>query len=173
MLQGSPRTGANTSKLANAFVLGACEAGAEVTVFDVAHLNIGGCRGCNHCFKEVGVCVQKDDMPPLLDAIRSAEVVVLASPVYFFAVSAQIKTAIDRFYALLSESIPVRKAVLLLTCGDDDASVADPSLGMFEHIVAYQKWENAGVVLATGLHDSKDIDGRPELEQARQLGLTI
>lgn len=173
VLQGSPRQGANTSQLVDAFVAGAGEAGAKVSVFHVARHKIGGCLGCNHCFEETGVCVQKDDMPLLLDAVRAAEVLVLASPVYFFGVSAQLKTAIDRLYALLKEGSPVKKAALLLTCGDTDPSVAEPSIGMFRQIAGYQKWEAAGVIVATGLQDANDIRGRPELEQARRLGLTI
>jgi multimeric flavodoxin WrbA len=173
VLQGSPRRGANTSQLTDAFVGGAEEAGAKVTVFDVAHLKIGACLGCNHCFEETGVCVQKDDMPVILDAIRAAEVLVLASPIYFFGVNSQTKAAIDRTYALLKEGNPIKKAALLLTCGYPGTSITEPTVGMFREILDYQKWEEAGVVIAFGLHEPNEIEGKPQLEEARQLGLTI
>jgi multimeric flavodoxin WrbA len=173
ILSGSPRKGATTDRLVDAFIEGAKGAGNSVDYYRVADLRIGGCRGCGHCFAEQGVCVQKDDMPPILDKIRKADALVLASPVYFFGVTAQLKLAIDRLYALLPEGTPVKRAALLMTCGDSTDKAAASSIGMFRQISAYQQWEEAGVIIVPRLHASDDIAGREELVRAKQLGAEI
>lgn len=173
LLSGSPRKGGNTDHLAEAFVDGARSAGKQTVLFRVADLKIGGCLGCGHCFKEQGVCVQKDDMLPILNALRKADALVLASPVYYFGVSAQLKLTIDRFFALLQEGMPVKRAALLMACGDDTDKAAASSIGMFRQICDYQKWEEAAIVVAPRLHNPGEIKGRPELEQARRLGESI
>jgi multimeric flavodoxin WrbA len=83
LLSGSPRKGGNTDRLAVAFIEGAESAGKKVTLFRVADMTIGGCLGCDHCFKEKGVCVQNDDMIMILNALRKADAIVFASPIYF------------------------------------------------------------------------------------------
>ena len=92
---------------------------------------------------------------------------------YYFSVTAQLKLAIDRFFALLEVGMPVKRAALLMTCGDDSDAAAESSIAMFRQICAYQKWEDAGVIIAPGLHGIGEIDGRPELEQAKRLGESI
>jgi multimeric flavodoxin WrbA len=172
VLSGSPRKGATTDRLVDAFVEGAESAGNNVSCFRVADMKIGGCLGCGHCFEEQGVCVQKDDMPPILNALREADVLVLASPVYYFGVTAQLKLAIDRTYALLKERMPVKRAVLLMTCGVG-SNAATSAISMFRQISALQKWEEAGIIVAPHLHKPDEIDGRDELTQATHLGQKI
>jgi len=173
VLAGSPRKVSSTDRLAAAFTEGAKEAGHAVTTFRVADMKIGGCLGCGHCFQEVGVCVQKDDMQAILDALRKADTIVLASPVYYWGVTSQLKRVIDRTYALLEEGVAIKRAALLMTCGDDTDEAAEPSIAMFRQICAYMKWQEAGIVVAPHIHAPQDIDGRPELEQAKQLGIQI
>ena len=173
VLSGSPRKGGNTDRLAVAFVEGAESAGKNVALFRVADMKIGGCLGCDHCFEEKGVCVQNDDMLEILNALRKADTLVLASPIYYFSVTAQLKLALDRTYALLCEKAPVKRAALLITCGDKDLKAADGTVVMYNNICAYSKWEDAGVIIAPGLHQPYEIDGRAELEQARKLGREI
>ena len=91
LLSGSPRKGGSTDKLADAFIKGAESAGKSVALFRVADMAIGFCIGCSHCFDEKGVCILKDDMQTILDAIRKADALVFASPVYYCSVSAQLK----------------------------------------------------------------------------------
>ena len=170
VLSGSPRKDGNTARLAEAFIEGARVAGKETSLFRVADLQIGVCRGCGYCFKNKGVCVQKDDMVPILDMLRKADALVLASPVYYFNMTAQIKLAIDRFFALLELGMSVRRAALLMTCGDSSEAAAASSISMFRQICAYQKWEEAGIIIAPRLHNPGEIEGRVELEQARRLG---
>ena len=173
ILAGSPRKVSSTDKLTAIFVEGAKEAGHTVTVFRVADMNIGGCLGCGHCFQEVGVCVQKDDMQVILDALRKADTLVLASPVYYWGFTSQLKRVIDRTYALLKEGSSIKHAALLMTCGDDTDAAAEPSIAMFRRICTYLEWREAGIIVAPRIHDPQDIDGKPELEQAKQLGIQI
>ena len=81
VLAGSPRKISSTDKLAAYFTEGAKQAGHTVTTFRTADMKIGGCLGCAHCFKETGVCVLKDDMQVILDALRKADTLVIASPI--------------------------------------------------------------------------------------------
>ncbi|MDR1125942.1 MAG: flavodoxin family protein [Deltaproteobacteria bacterium] len=173
VLSGSPRNVGNTNRLTEAFIEGAKTAGHQVSLFKVAGLTIGGCRGCGYCFKHKGVCVQKDDMPPILDGLCTADALALTSPVYYFGVSAQLKLAVDRFFALLEEGMAVKRTVLLMTCGDATDAAAAPSISMFRQLCAYQKWEEAGIIIAPRLHNPGEIDGRAELEQAKKLGENI
>ena len=173
IISGSPRKNGNTDRLVSAFIEGAESEGKAVSLFRVADMKISGCLGCNHCFEEKGVCVQKDDMAQILDALKKSDAIVLASPVYYWAVSAQLKLAIDRTYALISDKPPVKSAALLMTCGDGKTETADSALAMYNRICSFSKWEDAGVVIATGLHAPGEIEGRAELEQARTLGREI
>ena len=173
ILSGSPRKGGNTDTLAAAFKEGAESAGKSVTLFRVADMKIGGCQGCEVCFKQNGVCVQKDDMPQILNVLRKADALVLASPVYYFNVTAQLKLAIDRIYALLREKKTIKRAVLLMACGDDDSGVAKGAVGMYKEWLSYEEWEDAGVIIATGVHKPGEIAGHKALEQAKALGRDI
>ena len=173
ILAGSPRKVSSTDKLVTAFTEGAKGAGHTVATFRVADMKIGGCLGCGNCFQEVGVCVQKDDMQPIFDALRRGDTLVLASPVYYWGVTSQLKRVIDRTYALLKEGSSIKHAALLMTCGDDTDAAAGPSIAMFRRICTYLKWREAGIIIAPRIHAPQDIDGRPELEQAKQLGMQI
>jgi multimeric flavodoxin WrbA len=173
ILSGSPRKNGNTERLASAFADGAAAVGKTVKIIRVAGLKISGCRGCEYCFAHNGVCVQTDDMPPILDKLRRVDALALASPVYYFGVTAQLKLAIDRFFALLQKGMAVKRAALLMTCGDVTDAAAASSISMFRQISAYQKWEEAGIIVAPGLHKPGEIEGRAELEQARRLGENI
>jgi len=173
VLSGSPRKNGNTDRLAAAFIAGAQAAGKNVRLFRAADMDIAPCLNCNACFKHPGICSQKDDMAEIVAALVKADTLVFASPVYFFSVSAQLKTAIDRMYVLLKVKTSVAKAALLLTCGAATADAAGPSVAMFHTITSYQKWQEADIVIAPNLHVPGEIDGRPELTAAHKLGQEI
>ncbi|MDR2527397.1 MAG: flavodoxin family protein [Synergistaceae bacterium] len=173
VLSGSPRKGGTTDRLVDAFAEGAAGSERVVSVFRVADMEIGGCLGCNHCFRETGVCARKDGMGSVLEELRKADVLVFASPVYYFGVSSQLKAAVDRMYALMKEGMRVKRAALLMTCGDDTDAAAAPSIAMFRRVFAYMRWEEAGIVVTPRLHEPSDIEGREELERAKNLGRNI
>ena len=97
VLTGSPRNGGNTDQLADAFIAGAQWAGHTVTKYATADKNIKGCMDCKACFANGGVCVIPDDFPTLAPLMEQADMVVFATPLYWFSFPAQLKAAIDRF----------------------------------------------------------------------------
>ncbi len=123
---GSPRKGGNTQILLAEAVRGAEEQGADVTVYDLNTLNIRPCQNCGGC-DDTGSCVVRDDMQAIHAAIRSADRIIVASPIFFFSVSAQTKIMIDRCQAFWSEKyvhkrpVPAgpdgRKGLLILVGG--------------------------------------------------------
>jgi len=173
VLSGSPRKGGNTDTLAAAFCEGAKSAGKTVTLFRVADMNIGGCTGCEYCFKDVGVCCQRDDMVHILEALRKADVLVLASPVYHFDVTAQLKLALDRQYALFNEKTPIRRTALLMCCADEDIGTAKGAVSMYETWLEFAKWEDAGILIVPGVHEPGEIAGNEGLAKAKALGASI
>ncbi len=123
VLNGSPRPNGNTKKMVNAFCEGAESAGHQVDVIDVCRKKIAGCLGCDHCQKvKEGVCVQKDDMQEVYNLLKEANMLVLASPVYYHSYSGQLKCAIDRTYAIAHPGkLPnLKKIGTILSSGDDD-----------------------------------------------------
>ena len=101
ILQGSPRANGNTAWMAEEYRKAAEAAGHEVTLVDVAHKKIAGCMACGYCRgKGNGACVQKDDMQELYPFLAEAEVLVLAAPIYYFTLSAQIQAPIQRIYCM-------------------------------------------------------------------------
>lgn len=121
VLNGSPRSHGSTAEMITVFKKSAENAGHEVTVVDVCRKNIHGCLACEYCHgKGNGACVQKDDMGEIYDALRSANMLVLASPIYYHGISGQLKCAVDRFYAALYPAAPesLQKVAMFLSSGD-------------------------------------------------------
>ena len=161
VLNGSPHLNGATSDMVNAFSAGAREAGNEVVCLNVARKNIHGCLGCEYCReKESGICVQKDEMQAIYPEILSADMVVFASPIYYFTLSAQLQAAIHRTYAI---DIPrnVKKTALILSSGS--AFVYGPAITQYyQSIVEYWGVENAGIFTANGKQNNSE-EKRSEL----------
>lgn len=176
ILNGSPRKTGNTSALAAAFAKGAERAGHTVTAFWLSGMEIRGCRGCfgGHSSRDCP-CVQKDDMAKIYPAVRDADIVVLASPLYYWMLSGQLKTAIDRLFALEEgDGNRLRgngKAAALLMAAEG-SGFADAAL-YFDHLLEHLRWQNLGHVLAGGNMRVGDIEGKPEVQQAYELGRSI
>ena len=176
ILNGSPRKKGNTSGLTASFAEGARSVGHEVTEFFLNQMKIHGCLGCfgGHSSKECP-CVQKDDMAAIYPKVKEADVVVLASPLYYWSLSGQLKTAIDRLFALEEgDGQKLRgngKAGVLLMAAEGD-DFAD-SLQYFNHLMGHLQWKNLGAVLAGGNMADGDIAGKPELQKAFELGASI
>ena len=161
VLIGSPHPDGATSDMVKAFAKGAQEAGHEVVSINVAHRNIRGCMACEYCRKkEKGVCVQKDDMQEIYPEILSADMVVFASPIYYFTLSAQLQAVIHRTYAI---DIPkeFKKVALIMSSGSKfvyGAAITE----YFQSIVEYWGVENAGIFTANG-RQNKSEKKRKEL----------
>lgn len=149
VLNGSPRLNGNTIHMVNGFKAGAEDAGHSVQIENVARMNIRGCMACEYCHtKEKGVCVQKDDMQKVYQEILSADMLVFASPIYYFTLSAQLQSAIHRTYAI---DIPenIKKTALIMSSGS--AYVYGSAIAQYyQSIVEYWKVENTGIFTSNG-----------------------
>ena len=175
ILNGSPRKNGNTSALVKAFTQGAESAGHTVTEFFLGGMDIHGCKGCfgGHSSRECP-CVQQDDMNKIYPAVKDSDVVVLASPLYYWTMSGQLRTALDRLFALEEGDGNLlrgngRGSVLLMAAGHgfEDAML------YFDHLMEHLRWKNLGKVLCGGVMDVGDAQGRKELDDARELGKSI
>lgn len=176
ILNGSPRRNGNTSALIKAFTQGAESAGNTVTEFFLDSMEIHGCRGCfgGNSSQECP-CVQKDDMSQIYPAVKESDVVVLATPLYYWNMSGQIRTAIDRLFALEEGDGNLlrgheRASALLMAA---EGNGFDDVLLYYNHLVEHLRWKNLGHVLAGGNGDIGDIEGKPEIQKACDLGKSI
>jgi multimeric flavodoxin WrbA len=170
ILNGSPHPHGNTQALIDAFKEGAISQGHEVTEIDTARLHIHGCLGCEYCHtRGNGSCIQKDDMQKVYPLLQQAEVLVLASPIYYHGFSGQLKCAIDRFYAIGAPGqLKLRRIAMLLSSGAEN--VYDGAVYSFqEDFVRYLGLENAGIVTAYGSENRSEA----KLQEARNLGASI
>ena len=119
VLNGSPRPDGNTSAMVNAFVEGAKENGHNISVVPVCQKKIGGCLACEYCHKEGGgKCIQQDDMQEIYPLLEQAEMIVLASPIYYHSFTGQLQCAINRIYAL-DKPKNLKKAALMMSSGSN------------------------------------------------------
>ena len=172
IISSSPRKGGNSDILCDAFVEGAREAGHEVEKLRIADLKIGYCTGCYACQK-TGKCAIKDDAQGVIDTMMAADVIVLASPVYFYGISAQLKTLIDRLHAPLRDQFPIRKLGLILVGAARLPELFDPILLQYRMLLEFFQLEDGGTVLVRGCRDKGDVCRTDGLRQARELGLRI
>lgn len=172
ILTGSPRKGGNSAILADSFAKGAQEAGHTVARFDAAFKNVHPCIACNRCGMD-GDCVFNDDFNFVRENIVDADVVVFASPMYYFGFSAQLKAVIDRFYAINGKIHAPKKAVLLMTYANTRPSQAVPIESHYEVLLDYLGWTDAGRVIASGVWPVGAVNGTEYPEQAYKLGKNI
>ncbi|MCR4805187.1 MAG: deoxyribose-phosphate aldolase [Clostridia bacterium] len=173
VLMGSPKMSGNTAALADAFCRGAEAAGHKVHVFNVANMNIHPCTDCRYCSEHGGACVYQDDMQQILSHLYTDDVIVFATPVYFYGFTAQLKTALDRMICVRTSAMTVKGSILLSPYGDTDTTVPVPMVDMYKAFTGYIGWENLGVVTAENCMDPGDIQGHKALVKAERLGRTL
>ena len=166
---GSPRKKGNSTKLADAFIRGAEASGNQVTRFHAGSIKVNGCLGCDSCLKHEGQCIQKDDMQKIYDAMYQADTLVLATPVYWFGMTAQLKTVIDRFYTCMARPFAVKSSALLAVYGGDDETELGSTVAHYKDIVWAMKWKHSGAVIVSGVNQT-DITGNPALQKAEEFG---
>ena len=175
ILNGSPRKNGNTAALSAAFTRGATESGNTVTEFYLNGMNLRGCLGCCRGGKNPeSPCVQKDDMEKIYPAYREADIVVLASPLYYWTISGQLKVAFDRLFAVAEcdpdYRNPKKQAVLLMAAEGHDF---EESVFWYDRLKKHLGWKSLGKVLCGGVMAVGDIQGRKELSDAYELGKSI
>ena len=172
ILSGSPRKGGNTELLAEAFAKGAT-AQHHVEMVSVRDYKVNPCLGCNACFKTDGICAQKDDMVLIYEKMNQADMLVIASPVYFYGISAQLKAIIDRFHNPIRDSFHIKKMALLLVGAATLPELFDAILTEYNLCLNFFDIEDAGKVLVRGIKDKGDIKGTHFIEDSYQLGASL
>lgn len=172
VITSSPHRNGTTSVLAEEFIKGAESKGHNVFRFDAAFHDIHPCQGCDACGMN-GPCVQKDDIENgLIMRLVDADLIALISPVYYWHVSAQLKTCIDRFYARTSR-ISGKQSVLLAAAGSDVPWAMDCLNKYYATLSGYMRWQSRGTVLATNCKTREDILKTTYPQAAYNLGHSL
>ncbi len=172
ILSGSPRKGGNSDILCDEFAKGALEAGHNVEKIRVAEKNIGYCRACYAC-KGSGVCVIKDDMADLLQKMIDSDVIVLASPVYFYSIDAQLKAVIDRTVARWTE-IRDKDFYYIVTAADSELESAETTLACFRGFAeCVEGAQEMGVIYGMGAYEKGKVKSTPAFTAAYQMGKSV
>ena len=172
VISSSPRKGGNSDILCNAFAEGARETGADVKIVRIADLNIGYCTGCYACQK-TGKCAIKDDAQSVIDKMMAADVIVLASPVYFFSISAQLKALFDRTVVIYPQ-LTNKKFYYILTMAETNRKMFDLVLAPLRGFLAcYEGSEECGMVCADGVYEKETVNGTKFIAEAKTLGRSV
>ncbi|MBQ4354932.1 MAG: flavodoxin family protein [Clostridia bacterium] len=172
ILSGSPRKNGNSDILCDEFARGAAEAGNNVEKIRVAEKNIGFCRACYAC-RGTGVCAIKDDMAEVLQKRIEADVLVLASPVYFYSIDAQLKALIDRTVARWLD-VKNKEFYYIVTAADSGKEAAETTLACFRGYAdcvdgAIEK----GVIYGMGVYEKGKVNDTKAMKEAYEMGRTV
>lgn len=173
VITGSPHKGGTSAALAAKFIQGACENDHKIFRFDAAFKKVHPCVACNECRKRDGMCTFKDDMEELNQALRRADAVAFFSPVYYSAVSAQLKKVMDRLYANDRILRTKRRTALMLTCADKTPDSAEGAIVSYKSMMRYFGWDIVGTVVACGCWRLSDLAHTDYANQAYELGKQI
>ena len=170
VLVGSVRRDGNTERLAKAFAEGAGKH-HEVELVSVADYRINPCRGCNYCYTSEGNrCIQQDDMPAIYEKLRQADMVVIASPVYFYGISAQLKALVDRLHTPMRNAFGIKRLGLILVGAATLPDLFDPILLQYRMILHFFCLEDIGTVLVSGAKEKGDVLQGDGMKRAYELG---
>lgn len=183
---GGGRRGGNTSQLAEAFAKGSVEAGHQVETISLTETEVKGCLGCNAC-RYGKPCIQQDGFNELVPKIKAADLIVFASPLYFWTLSAKLKAFIERFYCIAQpdenppygryEKYPIKDSVLLMTSADNFFWTFEQAASYYQFaLVNYIGFADKGMLLAGGCGDTNgkpNIKSTGHLESAYQFGKSL
>ena len=173
ILSGSPRKGGNSDVLCDEFKRGAIEAGNEVEKIRVADKKIGYCTACYYCQKSGGKCAIKDDMEEILTKIIDVDVIVLASPVYFYSIDAQLKTVIDRTVARWTE-VKDKEFYYIATCADEGRESLERTIECFRgYADCVEGAVERGIVYGTGVYQMGEVQDSSAMDEAYKMGLGV
>ena len=173
IVSSSQRKHGNSETLADAFANGAREADHSVETVRLREKQIGFCRGCLACLK-LGHCVIQDDAVEIAAKMHDADVLVFATPVYYYSVCGQLKTMLDRANPLFGSNYAFTEAYLLATAAEDGRSAFEGTEKAVQGwIDCFPRCALAGTVFAGGVTGVGEIAEHPALEQARRMGVGI
>ena len=167
----------NTDRLTDAYIKGLVERGHSVTKVYLGSMRIEGCRGCGVCQRLALQCAVRDGMQDIYPLFAECDTVVMASPLYFWTITAQLKSFIDRLYAIsVDDKYPQKDSVLLMTAGDDNDTTFEQPKRYFRLLNQALGWNEVGIYCAGGCTGceklARQID-KEHLENAYKLGLEL
>ncbi len=174
ILNGSPRKNGNTAALIDRFIDGAQKVGHDITRFNIQQMNIHPCIGCLKGGKDPNSpCTQKDDMDKIYKAFKECDLVVLASPMYYWSFTAQLKAVLDRLFAVAEEfkAMPKKDCMMIIAAEDDSESNKAPLFSYYGLLMNALNWNDKGSLIAGGVYEVGDITGKPTLDEAYRMGI--
>ena len=173
VISTSLRPGSNSHALAEQFAKGAEAAGHQVEFVSLRGKEIKFCIGCLSCQK-TGACVIKDDVPAIMESVLNADVVCWATPIYYYEMSGQMKTLIDRMNAMYPKDYKFRDVYLLTTATEnEEGSPKRAETGLTGWIDCFPKSRLAGTLFCGGVTMPRDIEGNGKLQEAYELGKNV
>ena len=173
VISASLRTNSNSAALAEQFAKGAKDAGNEVEVISLKGKNIGFCIGCLAC-QSTGSCVIKDDANEITQKVLNADVVAWATPIYYYEMSGQMKTLIDRMNSMFTKEYKFRDIYLMASAAEDEEYVPERAIsGLQGWIDCYGKSSLKGTLFCGGVTMPNDISGNGKLSEAYEMGRTV
>ncbi|MBQ8348847.1 MAG: flavodoxin family protein [Ruminococcus sp.] len=173
IISASPRKGGNSDILCDRFAQGATESGHKAEKIFLASENIGYCRGCGVC-NSTHKCVQKDDMAKIIDKMIQADVIVLATPVYFYSMDGQMKTFIDRTVPRYTE-ISNKDFYFIMTAADAEKANLERTMEAFRGFTedCLDGAKEAGIIYGVGAWNVGEIKSTPAFDEAYEMGRSI
>lgn len=173
IISSTPRKGGNSEKLAQAFAKGAIENGNIVEIINLREMNINYCKGCFACARH-GQCIIADDAAAIITKIHDADITVFATPIYFYSISGQLKTLLDRTNPLYGKDYMFKKVYLLATAAEEKEETIEGAVKDIQGWTkCFERAEFSGSIFAGGVNNIGDIIGHAALEQAYQKGKNI
>ena len=173
VISTSLRPGSNSDMLADQFMEGAKAAGNEAEKISLAGKNIQFCKGCLGCQK-LGRCVISDDVNDIMAKVLKADVVCWATPIYYYEMSGQMKTLIDRMNAMYAQDYQFRDVYLLTTAAEDEEETPRRAeTGLTGWIDCYPKSRLAGTLFCGGVNAARAIEGNAKLQEAFEWGKNV
>lgn len=173
IISASYRENSNSEALADAFAEGAHASGHDVRKISLRGKNMAFCRGCFACLK-TGRCVIDDDAPAITSAMHDADVIAFATPIYYYEMSGQLKTLLDRSNSLFDSDYAFKDIYFLAAAAEEGDEVYSRALsGLEGWIECFDRARLAGTAFAGGFNDAVGAEGSPALEEARRLGGSI
>ncbi len=173
VISASPRKGGNSDTLCDEFIRGAQDAGHKAEKIVLADKKIGYCNACDYCQANGGECIQDDDMADILQKFLDADVLVLATPVYFYTLDAQMKTLIDRVYPRCTE-VRGKELYFIVTAADTSIPNMQRTIECFRGFAdCLPESVEKGIIYGTGAWAKGDIKTHPAMQQAFEMGKSV
>lgn len=173
ILSASPRKNGNSDTLCNELLRGAIEAGHETEKIFLRDKKINICTGCGTCFNAGKPCPQKDDAPEIIQKMIDADVIVMATPVYFYTMNGSLKTLIDRCCARYTE-INHKEFYFIATMADNDKQAMERTFeGLRGFTLCLENAEEKGRIYGTGIWQSGEVNRTSLPAEAYKMGKNI